>query len=90
MNKRILILDTSVLCCRLQIPGKDEAGPVEDKWDFDRIDKLIAEELRQMSTLVLPVATLIETGIHTAQAADNRRFHRATIVSPDDVAEHSR
>ena len=28
MSKRVLILDTSVLCCWLQVPGKDEAGPV--------------------------------------------------------------
>ena len=33
MSKRVLILDTSVLCCWLQVPGKEEAGPVNDRWD---------------------------------------------------------
>lgn len=77
MSKRVLILDTSVLCCWLQIPGKDQAGPDVDKWDFSRISKLIEEELKKTSTLVLPIATLIETGNHVAQAADSNRFQRA-------------
>ncbi|HGO6126408.1 hypothetical protein [Burkholderia cepacia] len=68
MSKRVLIIDTSVLCCLLQVPGKDEAGPVEDRWSFRRISELLEAEKAQKSTFVLPMATLIETGNHIAQA----------------------
>jgi hypothetical protein len=77
MSKRVLILDTSVLLCWLQVPGKDTCGPLADRWDNDRISQLILEETAKGSTFVLPIATLIETGNHIAQAADNNRFRRA-------------
>ncbi|MFC2974544.1 hypothetical protein ACFOJE_20310 [Azotobacter bryophylli] len=72
MTKRILIMDTSVLCCWLKVPGKEEAGPESDRWNHARICKLLEHELKQHSTLVLPLATLIETGNHIAQAPNNR------------------
>lgn len=76
MSKRVLILDTSVLCCWLQVPGKDEAGPVNDRWTHARINTLLEEERTKDSTFVLPIATLIETGNHIAQAP-SQRFERA-------------
>ncbi|GAB3480550.1 hypothetical protein [Azotobacter salinestris] len=76
MSRRVLILDTSVLCCWLLVPGKEEAGPTGDRWNHARISQLLEEEQKKRSTLVLPLATLIETGNHIAQAAD-QRFERA-------------
>jgi hypothetical protein len=71
MSKRILILDTSVLCCWLRVPGKEEAGPINDRWNYQRIEReLKAEENK--SIFVLPIATLIETGNHIAQAGKSR------------------
>lgn len=81
MSKRVLILDTSVLCCWLRVPGKDEAGPVGDRWNFKRIDELLKAEELVGSTFVLPMATLIETGNHIAQANDNNRFQRASALA---------
>jgi len=75
-----LILDTSVLCCWLQVPGKDKTGPVNDRWDHARIDKQLIEERKKGSTLVLPMATLIETGNHIAQAP-SQRFERASSLA---------
>ncbi|MBT7830445.1 MAG: PIN domain-containing protein [Candidatus Marinimicrobia bacterium] len=72
MPKRVLIIDTSVLSCWLRIPGKDRCGPREDLWDFDRIERLLIEEIEAKSTLVLPVATLIETGNHIAHSNGDR------------------
>lgn len=72
MSKRVLILDTSVLCCWLQVPGKEEAGPVNDRWNHDRINVLLEQERIKESTFVLPIATLIETGNHIAQAPSHR------------------
>jgi hypothetical protein len=73
-------MDTSVLCCWLRVPGKAEAGPVADRWTHERISTLIAAELERNSTLVLPLATLIETGNHIAQAPDDR-FECATALA---------
>lgn len=72
MSKRVLILDTSVLCCWLQVPGKGQAGTHEDRWTHERIDTLLKEEQAKQSTFVLPVATLIETGNHIAQVNGDR------------------
>ena len=80
MSRRVLILDTSVLCCWLQVPGKEVAGPVNDRWDHDRINALLEDERAKDSTFVLPIATLIETGNHIAQAP-NQRFERASSLA---------
>lgn len=80
MSRKVLILDTSVLCCWLEVPGKEEAGPVNDRWDHARIDELIRNERQHDSTFVLPMATLIETGNHIAQAPVNR-FELATALA---------
>ena len=80
MSRRILILDTSVLCCWLQVPGKEESGPSNDRWNHDRIDGLLKQERAKGSTFVLPIATLIETGNHIAQAA-SQRFERASSLA---------
>ena len=80
MSRRVLILDTSVLCCWLKVPGKEEAGPVDDRWNHDRIDALLKQERAKNSTFVLPIATLIETGNHIAQAPSHR-FERASDLA---------
>jgi len=54
------------------VPGKEEAGPVNDRWDHARINTLLALERTKDSTFVLPIATLIETGNHIAQAPSHR------------------
>lgn len=83
MTKKVLILDTSVLCCWLRIPGKETSGPLNDQWTPERIDALIKEE-KQRSTFVLPLATLIETGNHIAQAAHRR--HECAIALASHLA----
>lgn len=80
MPKRVLILDTSVLCCWLQVPGKEEAGPADDRWNHDRIHALLKKEEVMSSTFVLPIATLIETGNHIAQAP-RQRFECASSLA---------
>lgn len=70
MPARVLIMDTSVFCCLLAIPGKETCGSAEDRWDKERVEALLACE--EGSTLVLPLATIIETGNHIAQAPGDR------------------
>ena len=72
MAKRILTFDTSVLCCLLKVPGKETAGSAKDRWDHDRISELVAAERERSSTFVLPLASIIETGNHIAQAPGDR------------------
>lgn len=80
MPNRVLIIDTSVLCCWLRIPDKETAGPSDDRWDHDRVETLLAEERQCGSTFVLPIATLIETGNHIAQSPRDR-FELATRLA---------
>lgn len=79
MARKIFILDTSILCCWLRVPGKDTAGRDNNFWDFNRIDKLLTVETAHGSTFVLPIASLIETGNHIAQCNGNR-FELATFL----------
>ncbi len=72
MSRKVLILDTSILCCWLKIPGKETAGQADDLWNHARILHLLEDEQQNGSTFVLPLATLIETGNHIAQAPTNR------------------
>ena len=67
MSRKVLILDTSVLCCLLGVAGKETAGPSDDRWTRQRVEDVIEREQAQ-STFVLPIATLIETGNHISQA----------------------
>jgi hypothetical protein len=80
MSRKILILDTSILCCWLRVPGKDTAGSAHDRWDYKRINDLLTVERDQGSTFVLPIASLIETGNHIAQCTGDR-FNLATSLT---------
>lgn len=80
MPRKILILDTSILCCWLKVPGKEEAGPLDDRWNHERVNALLQVEKEAGSIFVLPIAALIETGNHIAQASDHRH-ERAKSLS---------
>lgn len=76
MVKKVLILDTSVLCCLLGVAGKSTCGPLDDRWDRGRIEALLEHE--KGATIVLPLASIIETGNHIAQSG-TQRFETATV-----------
>lgn len=59
----------------MEVAGKSTCGPDGDKWDKERIDALLAAE--NNATIVLPLASIIETGNHIAHARV-RRFETAT------------
>jgi len=62
--RKVLIIDTSILCVWLKVPNMETCGPKHDIWDHDRVQKKIDQERADRSTLVLPLATIIETGNH--------------------------
>lgn len=64
MPRKVLIIDTSILCAYLKIPGKEVCGKDDDKWTFTRVDKKFKDEKENKTTFVLPMTTLIECGNH--------------------------
>lgn len=72
MKSKVVIVDTSIMCCWLNICGKETCGPDNDKWDKQRVEAYIKGETDKGATLVLPFPVIIETGNHIAQAAARR------------------
>lgn len=71
----IRLIDTSILCEILRMPGK--SSEAESKKFIAEFDRLAAKGVR----FVLPLATLIETGNHIAQNGDGTvRRATATIL----------
>ena len=50
----------------------EACGTERDKWGFDRVDEYIQKEIKESTTLVLPLATIIKTGNHISQASGKR------------------
>ncbi|WP_088240879.1 hypothetical protein [Calothrix rhizosoleniae] len=69
--RKVLIIDTSLLCVWLQVPGMETVGSDDDKWDFQRVDEKIQLEIEQSTVLVLPLAVVVEISNHIAQAKNN-------------------
>ncbi|MEK7990689.1 MAG: hypothetical protein VSS52_006750 [Thiotrichaceae bacterium] len=78
---KVLIIDTSILCVWLEVPRKKEGGANNDKWDKARVDQKLADEEQQGTTFVFPLASLIETGNHIAQADCYNRYELAQKLS---------
>jgi hypothetical protein len=68
-----LVIDTSILCVWLDVPNKTTCGPDHDRWDRPRVDQKIRGEEQAGTTFVLPLASIIETGNHVAQAPHSRK-----------------
>jgi hypothetical protein len=76
---RVLVIDTSILCVWLEVPGKETCGSENDQWDKQRVEDTIQQEIQAGATLVLPLATIIETGNHISQAA--QRYEKAQALA---------
>ncbi len=72
MAGKVLIFDTSVLCVWLSVPRKETCGSGDLLWDKNRVDEKLEQERELRTRFVLPLATIIETGNHIAQAPSNR------------------
>jgi len=70
--RKVIIIDTSILCVWLDVPGKETCGRQGDHWDKPRVNEKIQSEIESKTTLVLPLASIIETGNHIAQAMHSR------------------
>lgn len=79
--KKVLVIDTSVFCVWLQLPGYEACGSDNDRWDYERVKKKIEEEVGLKTTLILPLATIIETGNHISQLAGDRYTHAHNLCN---------
>lgn len=79
--KKILILDTSILCVWLQVPCMLTCGPDVNRWDCDRVEQKINTEKELHTTFVLPLAVIIETGNHIAQANGDKTAVTTKFIS---------
>ncbi len=81
MMRNALIFDTSILCVWLGVPGKATCGPDDDRWDRARVTARLEQAEHSGDTLlVLPLASVIETGNHIAQARTDR-YRLASALS---------
>lgn len=78
--RKVLIIDTSILCVWLQVPGKETCGVTNNQWNKSAVDQLLEQEIAANTTLVLPLTTIIETGNHIAQA-NSRRYETAQALA---------
>ncbi|MGL4375199.1 MAG: hypothetical protein ACRCT1_02075, partial [Microcoleaceae cyanobacterium] len=70
--RKVLIIDTSILCVWLQVPGKETCGSDKNQWNKERLEPILADEEKKKTIFVLPLATIVETGNHIAQAKSKR------------------
>lgn len=80
MKRKVLIIDTSVLCVWLGVPGKSTCGSKTDKWDYKRLKDLFTHEHKAGTTMVLPLAALVETGNHIANCTGDRYLLACSLV----------
>lgn len=70
--RRVVFLDTSILCNVLDVPGKNgERAAV-----MHRFTSL----LKDGTVLVIPIAAVIETGNHVAQLPEGSRRDRSAVL----------
>ena len=61
----ICIIDTSIFCNILKVPGKSQ--------DYSSVMHLMKEKIQRDESLLLPMTSIIETGNHIAQNGDGRQ-----------------
>jgi hypothetical protein len=77
---KAIVIDTSILCVYLQIPFMETCGAEPDVWNYELVSMKLDIELEADATLVLPLATIVETGNHIAHLETNRRPYAEAFV----------
>lgn len=60
--RQVHFVDTSILCCLLKIPQRDDK--------YMEVEEELLGILGRRETLILPIASIIETGNHIAHISD--------------------
>ena len=87
--RKVLVIDTSVLCVWLKVPGKETCGPSNALVTYEMVSEKIEEEKKKRTTFILPLATIIETGNHIAHTSGDKKslgeeFAQIMIDSADE------
>ena len=90
MKHKVLVIDTSILCVWLKVKDRENCGPDNNKWNYNRVCSVIEKEEKQGTTFVLPLATIIETGNHITQAKGDKfstakALHEIIVKSADET-----
>lgn len=91
MMRKVLVIDTSVLCVWLKVPGKETCGSSQALITYEMVAEKIEEERKLGTTFILPLATIIETGNHIAHSSGDRKslgdeFAQIMIASADETS----
>lgn len=70
--KKVLIMDTSILCVWLKVKGKETCGSGVHCIGYEEVNQKIMSEMQESTEFVLPLATIIETGNHIAHMPGDR------------------
>lgn len=81
MPELVAVIDTGVLCCWLEVPGKESAGSGDTRWDSRRAREAVDNIIGRSGTLILPLSVVIETANHIAQANHSRREKAQTLMN---------
>lgn len=86
---KTIILDTDALCVWLKVTDMDHCGPDNDRWTYARVKQKFREEIEAQTLLVLPLATIIETGNHISQCRGDRfaianRFKEIVLMAANE------
>jgi hypothetical protein len=73
MSSAIAVLDTGVLCCWLEVPGRETAGSEPGLWNNARANEEISRIIALNGTIVLPNSVIVETARHISMAQHSRR-----------------
>lgn len=79
--RKVIILDTSILCVWLKVPGKQTCGSGSGTWTFEKAEAQIKKAVASRGTLVLPLAAIIEAGNHISQASGDRYSPAASLAA---------
>lgn len=72
MKHKVLIVDTSIVCVWLQVPGMESAGK-DGQYTYENVSKHIENEVNDGAMLVLPMTSIIETGNFIARLERKRK-----------------
>ena len=90
--RKVLIIDTSILCVYLEVPGKETCGSGNNRWNKQRVVEILETEEKASTTFVLPLAAIIETGcqVEILTGDDGLKAYQPTTPAPTPRRRRSR
>lgn len=73
----IYVIDTSVLCIWLGIPNRDKCVADGENWDSIAVRNRLESIEKSGENIVVPIASIIETGNHVAHIGGGRIYEYA-------------